>query len=490
MMAGHGINAVRVYTVPPRWLLDIAQEMGLRVMVGLPWEQHIAFLDSRATVRSILARVRDGVRSCAGHPAVLCFAIGNEIPASIVRWYGGPRIERFLERLANAVRKEDPGALVTYVNFPSTEYLRLDFLDFLSFNVYLESPDTLDPYLARLQNLAGEKPLLMAEIGLDSRRNGLDAQAETLSWQLRSVFQAGCTGAMVYAWTDEWYRGGHDIDDWDFGLVTRDRLPKPALSPVSAAFADAPFPLDQAWPRVSVIVCSYNGARTCRFTRGTCPPQLSASGDDRRRRWLHRHTSAIAADFDVRLIRTENGGLGAARNEGMRAATGEILAYIDDDARPDPHWLPYVAHTFMTSDVAAVGGPNIAPAGDGFIAEAVAHAPGGPVHVLTSDTEADHLPGCNLTIRKYALEAIGGFDPRYRAAGDDVDVCWRLQDRGYRIGFSPGAMVWHHRRNSARTYWKQQQGYGKAEALLEEKWPERYNAMGHLPGRAGCMARV
>ena len=41
-------------------------------------------------------------------------------------------------------------------------------------------------------------------------------------------------------------------------------------------------------------------------------------------------------------------------------------------------------------------------------------------------------------------------------------------------------MVWHHRRNSLKTYWKQQQGYGKAEALLEAKWPERYNAMGHI----------
>jgi hypothetical protein len=61
-----------------------------------------------------------------------------------------------------------------------------------------------------------------------------------------------------------------------------------------------------------------------------------------------------------------------------------------------------------------------------------------------------------------------------------VDICWRIQKKGWTIGFSPGAMVWHHRRNSVRTYWRQQQGYGKAEALLEAKWPERYNAAGHL----------
>jgi hypothetical protein len=85
-----------------------------------------------------------------------------------------------------------------------------------------------------------------------------------------------------------------------------------------------------------------------------------------------------------------------------------------------------------------------------------------------------------MAFRKTALQAIAGFDPQFRTAGDDVDVCWRLQQQGWTIGFSPAAMVWHHRRNSVKTYWKQQQGYGKAEALLEKKWPEKYNVFGHL----------
>ena len=59
-------------------------------------------------------------------------------------------------------------------------------------------------------------------------------------------------------------------------------------------------------------------------------------------------------------------------------------------------------------------------------------------------------------------------------------LCWRMQDASYRLGFSPAAVVWHHRRNSVAAYWRQQRGYGKAEALLERKWPERYNAAGHV----------
>jgi hypothetical protein len=115
-----------------------------------------------------------------------------------------------------------------------------------------------------------------------------------------------------------------------------------------------------------------------------------------------------------------------------------------------------------------------------LVADAVAAAPGGPIHVLLSDREAEHIPGCNMAFRTDALRAIGGFDPRFSVAGDDVDICWRLQRQGWKLGFSPSAVVWHHRRNSVRGYWRQQRGYGKAEALLERKWPERYNRAGHL----------
>jgi GT2 family glycosyltransferase len=480
-MSAHGINAVRVYTVPPRWLLDLALDQGLRVMIGLPWEQHVAFLESAATAASIEARVRAGVRSSAGHPAVLGYAIGNEIPSSIVRWYERRRIERFLRRLYRAAKSEDPGGLVTYVNYPSTEYLDLPFLDFVCFNVYLESRETFDAYIGRLQILAGDRPLVMAEIGLDSRRNGLEAQAAALDWQIRAVFSGGSAGAFAFAWTDEWHRGGFDIEDWDFGLTDRQRRPKPALAAVHRAFSEVPLPPDLPWPRISVVVCSWNGERTIR----KCCEGLSLLDypdyevivvDD----GSTDRTAEIARGFGFRVLSTENRGLSSARNTGMRAATGEIVAYTDDDAPPDPHWLTFLAWSFLTTDHAAIGGPNLAPPGDGLIADCVAHAPGGPVHVLLSDRVAEHVPGCNMAVRRHCLEAIGGFDPRYRTAGDDVDVCWRLQERGWSIGFSPAAMVWHHRRNSLRAYWKQQQGYGRAEALLEQKWPEKYNSLGHL----------
>jgi O-antigen biosynthesis protein len=478
-MALNGINSVRTYSVPPRHLLDAAARHGLTVMVGLPWEQHVTFLTGSKVAAAIERRVREGVRACAGHPAVLAYTIGNEIPASIVRWHGRRRVERFLRRLYEAVKDEDPGALVTYVNFPTTEYLQLPFLDFHCFNVYLESDRQLEDYLARLQNIAGDRPLVMAEIGLDSRRNGEERQAASVEGQVRLAFAAGCAGAYVFAWTDEWHRGGYDVEDWDFGLTDRDRRPKPALTAVGRAFAEVPFSPNAEWPKVSIVVCACNGAATIRWClegidRLDYPDFEVIVVDD----GSTDATAAIASECGYRPISTPNRGLSSARNTGLEAASGEIVAYIDSDARPDHDWLHYLVAAFKATDHVGIGGPNIAPP-DGWIAGCVANAPGGPVHVLLSDRVAEHIPGCNMAFRRERLLEIGGFDPRFRAAGDDVDICWRLQQGGGTLGFRAGAVVWHRCRDSVRAYWRQQIGYGKAEALLERKWPEKYNAGGH-----------
>ena len=481
-MAASGINAVRIpHTVAPRTLLDAAARHGLRVMVGLSAEQLVGALIEGRGGRDLEASIRTKVRTCAGHPALLCYALGNEIPATIARWLGRRRVERYLERLYGVVKAEDPRGLVTYVNYPTTEYLRLPFLDLVCFNVYLESQERFDAYLARLQNLAGDRPLVMSELGLDSLRNGEDVQARCLDWQSRTAFAAGCAGVFVFSWTDEWYRHASDVPDWAFGLTRVDRTPKPSLDIVRDAFAEVPFSRAMPRPRVSVVVCSYNGARTLRdclegLSRLAYPNYEVIVVDD----GSCDSSAVIARQYDCRLIQTENRGLANARNLGLNAASGEIVAYLDDDAYPDPDWLTYLAATFLRTPYAGVGGPNIAPPGDGPIAECVARAPGGPVHVLVTDREAEHIPGCNMAFRKSCLEAIGGFDPQFRTAGDDVDVCWRLQERGWKLGFHPAAVVWHHRRNSVRTYWRQQIGYGRAEAMLERKWPEKYNGPGHV----------
>src|SRR2546422_4183573 len=410
-MAACGVNAVRVYTVPPPWLLDSAWRHGLRVMVGLPVERFVGLLtDKKDGLGRLEAVVRAGVRACRGHPAILCYAIGNEIPAPIVRWHGRRRMVGVIERLYRVAKAEDPAGLVTYVNYPSSEYLQLPFLDLVCFNAYLESQKRFAAYLARLQNIAGDRPLIMSEIGLDSLRHGERTQAQVLERQIRTAFASGCAGTFVYSWTDEWHRSGEDVDDWAFGLTHRDRRPKKALAAVREAFAEVPFSQDLPSPRISVVVCTYNGARVIRdclegLRRLEYPNFEVIVVDD----GSNDATAAVLSEYDYRVISTENRGLGSARNTGMEAATGEIVAYIDDDAYPDPHWLTYLSAAFRSTTHAAVGGPNIAPSGDGRIADSVANAPGNPAHVLVSDQEAEHIPGCNMGIRKACLQAGCGF---------------------------------------------------------------------------------
>jgi len=482
LMRAGGINTVRTYLVPPPDVLDLATQAGLRVMVGVSWPQHVAFLDDRSLRRDIIRGIGTQVRSIASHPAVLLTAVGNEIPAGIVRWHGRRNVEEFLRAAFDEARDAAPDMLLTYVNFPPTEFLELPFFDVHAFNVYLHDEAAMRAYVARLHHIAGNRPLLLAECGADSQRETLNGQARIAAMQARVGFSEGACGAVMFTWTDEWWRAGAFIDNWSFGLVDRDRRPKPASAAVSEVFATAPFSAhDEArWPSVSVVVCAYNAAETIddclTALAGVQYPRVEiivvddGSTDDTASR-VRRHARA-------RLIQTPNSGLSAARNVGLDAASGDVIAYVDADVRVDPLWLMHLVQPFVTSTAVAAGGPNVAPADDSWFSQCVARAPGAPSHVMFDDRQAEHIPGCNFAARREALLAIGGFDPIFLRAGDDVDVCWRLQDRGGWIAFAPAALVWHHHRARLVAYWWQQVGYGEGEAWLRLRHRHRFSRSG------------
>jgi O-antigen biosynthesis protein len=487
-MAEAGINTVRVFTVPPAWLLDIAEESGLKLLVGLPWSQHIAFLDSRATRRQIQEGIVEGVRGCERHPAIFAYLIGNEIPPDMIRWHGAEAVRQFLKGLVAAVKAEHAEALVSYANYPSSEYLSVDFTDFVCFNVYLHDRPAFGRYIARLHNLALDQPLVLTEFGVDSFTLGEDAQRCMLSWQTRTAFEAGVAGTFIFSWTDEWFTGGCLIENWAFGLVDRERRPKPSFAEVARQYNGTLPPALQRYPRVSVVVCAYNAERTIDQCLASLAVinypnyEVIVVNDGSRDRTLE-----IAESHEYcRIISQANKGLSVARNVGAEAATGEIVAYTDSDCVADPDWLTYLVAKMEANNLSACGGPNVPPPEDDMVAAAVAVAPGGPTHVLISDEVAEHIAGCNMAFRRDVLLRLGGFDPIYRAAGDDVDICWRLQDAGYTIGFSPAAFVWHFRRNTVAAYCAQQRGYGKAEALVYSKHPFRFN----LFGQAKWLGRI
>jgi GT2 family glycosyltransferase len=478
-MRSVGVNAIRTYHVPPDWLLRAADEQGMLVLIDVPWAKHLCFLDSLQAQREARDAVRRAVAAARGLPCVLGYSICNEIPTNIVRWHGTRRVERFLKDLGDVTRQHDSECLVTSASFPPTEYLDLSFADFATFNVYLHNRETFRRYMFRLQNLVGDRPLLLGELGMDTLRNGEPAQADFLSGHLQEITLMGLAGAFVFSWTDEWHTGGYDVQDWAFGITAANRRPKAACAALRDVFGGTPSRLLDRHPRVSVVVCTYNGGATleqCLWSLRALdyPDYEIIVVDD----GSTDNTAEILERFpSVRAIRQPNHGLSHARNVGLHAASGEIVAYTDSDCFADPDWLSHLAYQFERSDAAAVGGPNLTPE-DGWLAACVAAAPGQPTHVLESDQVAEHIPGCNMAFRREALAQINGFDPQYRTAGDDVDVCWRLQQAGWWISFAPGAFVWHHRRQSPRAYLRQQRGYGEAEALLQFKHPDKFNGRG------------
>jgi len=154
-------------------------------------------------------------------------------------------------------------------NFEKLEvwHKAIDFADFVSFNVYLHREEPFRSYISHLHNLSEDKPLILTEFGIDSIREGNEFQADTLAWQVKAGFEMGLAGEVIFAWTDEWYRGGFEIDDWDFGITTRDRSSKPALFAVSTAFDEVPFPPTVDWPRKKSSWPSHQAATTSQFAR-------------------------------------------------------------------------------------------------------------------------------------------------------------------------------------------------------------------------------
>lgn len=511
-----GANLLRVYHVPPRWLLDLAAQQDLLLLIDVPWDKHLVVLDDSAKRAAAHQAVCHAVLACAHHPAVFAYSVANEIPADIVRWSGAARVADFIDELVTEAKRLDPQCLCTFTNFPSTEFLKPQTLDFFCFNVYLHQPQPFKSYLARLQLLADAKPLVLGEFGVDSLREGEPAKCEMLAWQIEFAFRAGLAGTVVFSFTDDWHRGGQQITDWQMGLTTATRERKPSFETVQKMFCAAPrFPLARK-PKVSVVVASYNADRTlgacleslCRLnypdfeiilvddgSTDTTPqlaekfvlnqtdrktaPLESAGGEDGAKTEAPHQLVTSASGGNFRYFRhSTNLGLSVARNTGIAAAEGEIVAFTDADCRADEDWLYYLVADLLDHEFAGMGGPNLLPPEDSAVAAAVMVSPGGPAHVMLDDRQAEHIPGCNMAFFKSALLAVGGFDPIFRKAGDDVDICWRLQQAGYQIGFSASAFVWHYRRSTMGAYLKQQRGYGEAEALLVRKHPEYFNAFG------------
>jgi GT2 family glycosyltransferase/glycosyltransferase involved in cell wall biosynthesis len=216
-------------------------------------------------------------------------------------------------------------------------------------------------------------------------------------------------------------------------------------------------------PLVSVIVVNYRGAEdtiTClrALTRDLDYPRLevicvdnASGGDD-----VARIKAAVP---DVALVESaENLGFAGGCNLGAQRARGSVLAFLNNDARPDANWARAAVDTLTTDPtVAAVAskvldwegtGVDFVDAGLTWFGMGYKRHAGGPLAELPAaehENAKDVLfaTGSAMFVRASVFAELGGFDERFFMFYEDVDLGWRLNLRGWRVRYVPGSVAYH-----------------------------------------------
>ena len=168
------------------------------------------------------------------------------------------------------------------------------------------------------------------------------------------------------------------------------------------------------------------------------------------------------------------------RDLGSEKATGQFLAFIDDDAYPQPDWLEVALNTLKNrDDIAAIGGPAITPKNDPFWARVFGavflsdfsggfrerYVPSPPRRMI------DDWPTVNLIVRKEVFNKVGGFNTEFWP-GEDTKFCLDLTLNGFKILYVPELVVFHHRRPQLQKHLRQVGNYGYHRAVFFKKFPQ------------------
>lgn len=160
----------------------------------------------------------------------------------------------------------------------------------------------------------------------------------------------------------------------------------------------------------------------------------------------NERTHELARAFGVRHVTVSTGTLGAVRQAGVEAATGEVVAFVDDDCVPDPTWIQALVQAFREQpDAVGMQGRTLAE-------------PGSPLqHAVSVETQNRLYQTCNIAYRREALHVAGGFDPSFVRWFEDTALAARILQLGP-IGWEPRALMMHGavpRRWLQRCEWQQ-----------------------------------
>ncbi len=229
--------------------------------------------------------------------------------------------------------------------------------------------------------------------------------------------------------------------------------------------------------RISVVIPVFNSEKTI----GKCLQSLNSQThpsyeviviDDGS---TDNTAQIIQANDSVIFIRQSRGGPSSARNKGIERANGEYVAFTDGDCIVPDDWLMELAKGLENDEVAGSGGDQISPEDESEFGKniqkyfkIIGFLTG---YIKTSDSLGivDHNPSCNSIYKKSILQDIGGFDPDLWP-GEDVDLDYRITQKGYKLTFNPRALVFHYRPNSISGFSRMMLRYGTCQGILTRRY--------------------
>ena len=188
-------------------------------------------------------------------------------------------------------------------------------------------------------------------------------------------------------------------------------------------------------------------------------------------------TPSAVASYDrgsVRLLaQAQHRGQSECRNVGARAGTGDVVAFIDSDCIADAAWLRTLVRDLEDSNVVASGGSVREASPNGWLKRYESSV--SPLHMgetsarVMPGSQVEFLPSCNVAVRKQVFLEVGGFDASLRF-GEDVDLVWRLIERG-EVRYRPAGVVWHEHRGRLGPFLLNRINYATAQAVFLSRFP-------------------